>query len=373
MTYISLHINAATHLPSFRFPLSSPCSASPSSSSARTAHPVSGRRGQGLKDSRNMAAVRPKLAVLPFGGAVYARSMKDSPASDFLDMRSNPSSPAVESFSAISKGKAVSVPQPSVKKMRRRVALLSGVHLNLPNSPVVGPTPPGSSTAWTFTAEWDSTQDEIVFSDLERAREAGGSASSGTRFFPSAIPFDVNEDEMEFELFSLPPHLSVAPHLADMSPSTSSSSSSTSSSPSSPALSDIFDLYTTTPSTRSFSDAEDSASTAPSSSVDTSSPTSVSPPSYKDSRFDPPAISVTFFQEDESQDGYVTHTTHFQGASSGRVTGVVVAPVSAFEPVSWTPFLNEKSRAFTRAPYSAAVSSRPRPRPLPPLPVRSSS
>ena len=106
MTYISLHISAATRPPSFRLPLRSTCFASPSS--APTAHPASGHRGLGFKDSRNMAAVRPKLAVLPSGGAAYARSMLGSPASDFLDMRSNPASPAVESVSAISKGKVSS-------------------------------------------------------------------------------------------------------------------------------------------------------------------------------------------------------------------------------------------------------------------------
>ncbi|RPD57362.1 hypothetical protein L226DRAFT_467564 [Lentinus tigrinus ALCF2SS1-7] len=374
MTYISLHISAATHPPSLCLPFRSPCFASPFS--APTAHPASGPRGLGFKDSREMAAVRPKLAVLPFGGAAYARSMTDSPALDFLDMKSNPPSPAVESVSAISKGKAVSVPQPSVKKMRRRVALLSGVHLNLPNSPVVGSTPPASSTAWTFTAEWDSTQDEIVFSDVERANASSGSTSASARFFPSAIPFDVSEDETEFEVFSPPPALSIASHLSDMSPSTSSSSpsSSASCSPSSPAVSDIFDLYTSTPSTRSFSfDSNDSASTAPSSPVDTPSPSSLSPPSYKDSRFDPPVISVTFFQEDEAHDGYVTHTTHFHGASSNRVPGLVVAPVSAFQSVSWASLLTEKGRALSQAPHSAGISSQPKRRPLPPLPVRASS
>ena len=293
--------------------------------------------------------------------------------------------------------------------MRRRVALLTGVHLNLPSSPVVGPSPPGSSreTAYTFTAEWDSTQDEFVFSDLDSAGASSSSSSASarrSRFAASPFPFDVSEDEADFALLSPPPtgglpvsapplSISLAPHLHDMVPASSalsspssSPSSSSSSSPASPAVSDIFDLYTSTPNVTSFAarggpssdgddddySASDRASTAPSSPLDTPSPTMASPPSYKDARFDPPVISVTFFQAD---------TAGPHGVVSSTAARFELGPVSAVElPSSWGARLSEKARAYAQAPYSAGpVPSRPstssgsgarRSRPLPPVPVR---
>ncbi|KAI0800328.1 hypothetical protein C8Q74DRAFT_1364089 [Fomes fomentarius] len=332
-----------------------------------------------------MAAVRPKLAVLPSGGAAYARSMTESSsAADFLDLKS-PESPVAGSMPAKPKGKVSNntlhtapsggrelkralkqIPQPNVKKMRRRVALLSGVHLNLPNSPVVGPSPPGTARelAWTFTAEWDSTQDEFIFSDLDSSSSSGGSSSglssASTRFFRNnPVPCDVNEDDA----FSPLAKLSICSRLQELasasassSSSSSSASSSASTSPSSPAVSDIFDLYTSTPSTHSFSfsDSNDSSSSASSSPVDTSSPSS-----YTDSQFDPPVISVTFYEDEASQ----------------RVTvdRMVVAPASAFEPISWEPLLVQKSRSLPQTPQSAGVPKIRRSRPLPPVPVRTSS
>ncbi|KAH9910991.1 uncharacterized protein BXZ73DRAFT_108312 [Epithele typhae] len=253
-----------------------------------------------------MAAVRPKLTVSPASAAQYARSMSDSPATDFLDLtRSCPTSPSVEPARAsAAKGK------PSVKKMRRRVALLSGVHLNLPSSPVVGPSPPGSSreTEYTFTAEWDSTQDEFVFSDIEGAGPSTNTPSSSstsfttgvrsTRTFAGPFPFDVSEDEMELLLSpracatsiarSLSLKLAMAHSISN--PSTSSTLSPLSRSPLSPAISDIFDL----------DDSDYADSDTSSSSIGTPSDMSLSPPSYKDAHFDPPVISVTFFEQENT-------------------------------------------------------------------------
>ncbi|KAL7277575.1 hypothetical protein ACG7TL_008500 [Trametes sanguinea] len=261
---------------------------------------------QGYKDStRKMAAARPKLSVVP-SGAERAWGTVDSPPStsaSFLDLRSSDAGPSVPRPSAAtSKGKGTAgPPQPNVKKMRRRVALLSGVHLNLPASPVAGPSPPGSSRemAWTFTAEWDSAHDEIVFSDVDGGNSAPTSSSSpNLRFMTSPVPFDVDEDEIfDLDVLSPPPPMTAAsPHFSDMD---SSSSSSVESSPSSPAVSDIFDFYTHTPSTLSFAHHDDDGfiSTAPSSPVDLPSSRELSPPSYAESRYDPPIISVTFYQE----------------------------------------------------------------------------
>ncbi|KAI0753443.1 hypothetical protein C8Q80DRAFT_513497 [Daedaleopsis nitida] len=364
MSYKSLGIGGSSS-PSFPPPLRSRSPAL--SSSARKAPTPHGPRGLRPKDSRTMAAVRPKLAVLPCSGAVDARSMTDSPAPDFLDMRS-PESPAVSVFS---KAKAGSVPQPNVKKMRRRVALLTGVHLNLPHSPVVGPSPPGSSRAWTFTAEWDSAQDEFVFSELESS--SSGSLSGGlsltpasARFFSNPIPFDVSEDDVTSSPLA---KLSIASRLQELASASSSSSASSSwsCSPTSPAVSDIFDLYTArTPSTHSFfpdSDSNDSSSTAPSSPVDTPSPSRLSPgaslssPSYEDGRFQPPVIQVTFYED----------------ARQGKMDRALPTPASAFEPISWEPLFHEKFAELARAPHSAGVPRSRRPRPLPPVPVRGKS
>lgn len=248
--------------------------------------------------------------------------------------------------------------------MRRRVALLSGVHLNLPNSPVVGPSPPGTARelAWTFTAEWDSTQDEFIFSDLESSSSgsSNGSSASSPRFFRHPIPLDVSEDD----IFSPLGKVSIAARLqelASLSASSSSSSSSASSSascsPSSPAVTDIFDLYTSrTPNTHSFSfsDPNDSSSTASSSPLDTPSPR-LSPSSYKEGRFDPPVISVTFYDDDESE--------------RVAVNRVVVAPASAFESASWQPLLHETPSP--QRPHSAGIPRKTRP--LPPVPIRTVS
>lgn len=280
--------------------------------------------------------------------------------------------------------------------MRRRVALLTGVHLNLPSSPVVGPSPPGSSreTAYTFTAEWDDTQDEFVFSDIDSAGASSSSSSSArrSRFTVGPFPFDVSEDEVDPALVSTPasgafpasapPALSLASHLHDMVPASSlsspSSSPSSSHSPSSPAVSDIFDLYSTTPSVVTFaarggpsSDDYDRASTAPSSPAEPISPHAASPPSYKDARYDPPVISVTFFEEKcDSADGIVSSTAaRFE-----------LGPASAVEYPSagWGTPLPEKARMYSQAPYSAggirpSSTGMRRPRPLPPVPVRTAS
>ena len=107
VTYISLRIHVPANPPSFaRAPFRSPRSArSPTSRAPKAAL---GRRGA-FKYSRSMAAVRPKLAVRPTGGAEYAWSMSDTPAADFLDLtRSRPASPVGESMqvsSSTAKGK----------------------------------------------------------------------------------------------------------------------------------------------------------------------------------------------------------------------------------------------------------------------------
>ncbi|KAI0667114.1 hypothetical protein C8Q78DRAFT_1082616 [Trametes maxima] len=324
-----------------------------------------------------MAAARPKLAVFPSGAECAWGTVESAPPapSSFLDLRSptgGPSAPGQSS--ATVKGKAPAAPQPNVKKMRRRVALLSGVHLNLPSSPVVGPSPPGSSRemAWTFTAEWDSTQDEIVFSEVEGGSSASSSSSSSSlRFISSPIPFDVCEDEVfDLEVFSPPPASTSAPHFSDMlvSSSSSSPSSSSVSSPISPAVSDIFDFYNHSPATLSFSHHErnGSVSTAPSSPVGSISPTEQSLPSYSDNRCDPPVISVTFFDEREDP---------------ARGDLAISAPEARAVPA--VPALDTYPRKFPSRPETrplpTPVPSPPsRPvrvaiRPLPPVPVRVNS
>ncbi|EMD33229.1 hypothetical protein CERSUDRAFT_118270 [Gelatoporia subvermispora B] len=86
-----------------------------------------------------------------------------------------------------------------VKKTRRR-ALISGVHLVLPRTPLPPPTPGGGPhTALTFTAEWDASQHEFFFTPLcESAPKSscspGPSATtSTTAIMTSPVPFDVDE------------------------------------------------------------------------------------------------------------------------------------------------------------------------------------
>ncbi|KAI0827681.1 hypothetical protein BC628DRAFT_1494924 [Trametes gibbosa] len=330
-----------------------------------------------------MAAARPKLAVIPSGAdrAWGTANSAASASSSFLDLQTSSivSSAAGQSTAAASKNKATAVPQPNVKKMRRRVALLSGVHLNLPSSPVVGPSPPGSSRemAWTFTAEWDSTQDEIVFSEVDSASGSSASSyssSSSLRFVASPIPFDVEEDEIfDFDVQGAPP-VAPSPSFSDMLGSSSCSSPSSPSSPSalaspfSPsmsALSEIFDFYMHTPHTLSFSHHErnDSVSTAPSSPVGPPSPAEPSPPSYSDSRFDPPVISVTFYQEPENP-----ARSSLAAADVGGMSGFSLSAVDT-DSHGAAARISTKPRMLPPAPSASRVARRP----LPPVPVRVTS
>ncbi|OCH93487.1 hypothetical protein OBBRIDRAFT_832585 [Obba rivulosa] len=86
-----------------------------------------------------------------------------------------------------------------VKKTRRR-ALISGVHLVLPRTPLPPSTPgAGPHTALTFTAEWDASQHEFFFTPLHEtglksARSPGPSATTSTiAIMTSPVPFDVDE------------------------------------------------------------------------------------------------------------------------------------------------------------------------------------
>ncbi|EIW54016.1 uncharacterized protein TRAVEDRAFT_66669 [Trametes versicolor FP-101664 SS1] len=330
-----------------------------------------------------MAAARPRLAVVPSQGAGRAWGTVDSApsaSSSFLDLRSSsvgPSAPAGQgSATAAAKGKAPAVPQPNVKKMRRRVALLSGVHLNLPSSPVVGPSPPGSSRemAWTFTAEWDSTQDEIVFSEVENGSSAPSSTSSSSlRFIASPIPFDVEVEEDEAFDLDVPgaPPAAPSPPFSDMHASSSSSCSSPSSpsalsspfSPSMSAVSEIFDFYMHTPHTLSFShhDRNGSVSTAPSSPVGPPSPAEQSPPPYPASRAEQPVISVTFYQESENP----TRETTAQVESAARA----MFNEYSIEAATFTEKKKPQLRALPPAPSARHVARRP----LPPVPTRGTS
>ncbi|TBU40137.1 hypothetical protein BD309DRAFT_900472 [Dichomitus squalens] len=348
-----------------------------------------GRRGLGSEDLHIMAAVRPKLAVLPSSGADNVWSRTNSSRSDFLDLTPSPASPEARTtaFASSLRYKATASAQPSghgnVKKMRRRVALLSGIHLNLPSSPIVSTPPPGSSTGtvWTFTAEWDSTGDGFILSELESS-SSSGSSSASMRFFSSPVPRDVNEDEVEFEASSplqtktKAMAISLSSHIHAMA-STSSATSTIIRSPVSPAVTDIFDLYSTTPNTQSFDhpDSMSDSSSAPSSPIDTPSPTDSSappsPPSDGASKMPPPTISVTYFEERRLEDQYVAQTRHSEGSSYTDVPveqQIVVAPMSAFEAVSWASILPENPH-YAPAPKTAGVVFK-RPRPLPPVPVR---
>ncbi|KAI0629709.1 hypothetical protein C8Q77DRAFT_1161274 [Trametes polyzona] len=329
-----------------------------------------------------MAAVRPKLAMVPSGAdRVWGTAESAPPASSsFLDLRSSSSvgtSAAGQSSATAAKGKAPAAPQPNVKKMRRRVALLSGVHLNLPSSPVVGPSPPGSSRemAWTFTAEWDSAHDEIIFSEVEGgfspiSSSSSSSSSSSVRLIASPVPFDVSEDEVfELDMPGAPP-VAPSPPFSDMLSSSSSSCASPSSpsalaspfSPSMSAVSEIFDFYLHTPHTLSFSHHErtGSASTAPSSPVGPSSPVEQLPPSYADSRHDQPVISVTFFQEPDNP-----ARGRAQGAQVGEGPGPATSTVDPYA-VDVSAITEKKRRVLPPPPSISHVARRP----LPPVPVR---
>ncbi|KAI1788303.1 hypothetical protein LXA43DRAFT_894808 [Ganoderma leucocontextum] len=386
MTYLSPLVHVGSTPPSFRLPFRSPPSASPSS--APPAQLVSRRRGLGSKDSQNMAAARPTLAVLPSSGVDNARSKTKQPTSETPSPGSPVAKPIASASSA--KGKAVASAQlcrsGNVKKMRRRVALLSGVHLNLPSSPIVSPPPPKSSreTSWTFTAEWDSTGDGFVFSDLENSSSPGTSSSS-MRFFASPVPRDVSEDEVEFEAGSplrsaMAMSTSLAAQLQAMTLMTGPSVTATIiCSPISPVVTDLFDLYTTMPRSQSFiSDADSDSSSAPSSPIDTppltDSSAPPSPPSHTMRKVQTPTISVTFFDECAIQDEYAAPTTlttaSYDGASS---LAPVLTTVTSFEPTPWESLLPEKSR-YVLVPLPAGVvfkRPRPLPRPLPPVPGRS--
>ncbi|OJT06277.1 hypothetical protein TRAPUB_2857 [Trametes pubescens] len=349
------------------------------------AHSARGRRGH-QDPKHNMAAARPRLAVVPSGAGRAWGTADSAPSasSSFLDLRSSsvgPSAPAGQGSASATaaKGKAPAVPQPNVKKMRRRVALLSGVHLNLPSSPVVGPSPPGSSRemAWTFTAEWDSTQDEIVFSEVENGSSAPSSTSSSSlRFIASPIPFDVEVEEDEAFDLDLPGAPPAAPSLpfSDMHASSSSSCSSPSSpaalsspfSPSMSAVSEIFDFYMHTPHTLSFShhDRNGSVSTAPSSPVGPPSPAEQSPPPYPASRADQPVISVTFFQESENPARGTTAQVTETSESAVPLFGAYSIEAATF-PEKKRP----QPRALPPAPSARHVARRP----LPPVPTRGTS
>ncbi|PIL32731.1 hypothetical protein GSI_04846 [Ganoderma sinense ZZ0214-1] len=331
-----------------------------------------------------MAAARPTLVVPPTGGADNAWSSTKQPTSE---TPSPGSSVAKAASTSSAKGKTVVAAQPSgssnAKKLRRRVALLSGVHLNLPSSPVVGPPPPKSSreTSWTFTAEWDSTGDGFVFSDLESSSSSGLSAAS-TRFFASPIPRDVSEDEVDFDTGSplrsaMAMSTSLAAQLQAMASMSGPSVTTIIYSPVSPAVTDIFDLYTTTPSSQSFtlSDDESDLSSAPSSPIDTppltDSSAPPSPPTYTRTvaKVQTPTISVTFFDEGAMRDQFAAAktltTTSYDDVSSPMPP--VVAAVTSFEPAPWQSLLPEKSR-YVLVPLPAGVVFK-RPRPLPrPLP-----
>lgn len=100
MTYISLPAHAPSSPPSFRLRFRSPCFARPFS--APTARLAFGQRSLGSEPSHTMAAVRPKLAVLPSGGADNAWSRTSSSKSDFLDLAPSPASPEAKSTAFVS-------------------------------------------------------------------------------------------------------------------------------------------------------------------------------------------------------------------------------------------------------------------------------
>ncbi|KAM5544985.1 hypothetical protein V8D89_001096 [Ganoderma adspersum] len=336
-----------------------------------------------------MAAARPTLVVPPSSGADNAWSSTKQPTSE---TPSPGSSVAKVASTSSAKGKAVAGVRASgtVKRLRRRVALLSGVHLNLPSSPIVSPPPPKPSreTSWTFTAEWDSTGDGFVFSDLENSSSPGLSSAS-TRFFASPVPRDVSEDEVDFDTGSpLRSAMAMSPSLAAQLQAMASMSGPAVTatiicSPVSPAIADIFDLYTTTPSSQSFtlsdveSDVESDSSSVPSSPIDTppltDSSAPPSPPTHTQtvSKVQPPTISVTFFDEGAMRNEFAAPTT-FTTMSYDDASPMppVVATVTSSEPTSWESLLPEKSR-YVLVPLPAGVvfkRPRPLPRPLPPVP-----
>ncbi|KAH9856742.1 hypothetical protein C2E23DRAFT_900756 [Lenzites betulinus] len=371
--FICLQLGTSFAQPSFRVSLPSPSSSAPLARWSR------GRRGN-QRSKRSMGAARPKLVVEPSGkeGAwgTADELLSTSSSSRDLQASSVAHGAAGQTSATGTKCKSPTMPQPSVKKMRRRVALLSGIHLNLPNSPISGPSPPVPSPemAWTFTAEWDSTHDEIVFSEVENANPSftpstsSTSSSSSLRLVASPVPSDVEEDEIfDFDVLSAAPLSQSSSLLSDMVGSSSRSPSSPSSpfSPSMSIISEIFDSYMHTPYTMVFSHRErrDSVSTAPSSPVGPASPVMQSPPSYSDSRYDQPVISVTFHQESEDP---ARSTSPF--APLGMASG---SGLSAEDPYSCdaTAFAEGKIRMLPQTPSPSPVARRP----LPPVPVRASS
>lgn len=88
----------------------------------------------------------------------------------------------------------------NLKKIRRR-GLVSGVHLDLPPSPIPTPSPP--QTSITFTAEWDWTQKSFVFTPFDTTCPL---APTTTHFSRDTVTIPEN---VEDDYFSHSPALST--------------------------------------------------------------------------------------------------------------------------------------------------------------------
>ncbi|CCM02967.1 uncharacterized protein FIBRA_05082 [Fibroporia radiculosa] len=145
-----------------------------------------------FEGSLDMVAARPELfvdLVSSPSSTDNAWSMVDSPV---LGRRTNGSRLREVTNQRVDISRKIISAAPvaplNIKKMRRR-AMLKGVHLVLPASPMP-PTTPGPSTSLTFTAEWDSTQRGFLFTPLGDEPSSARSVQATI----SPVPDDIEEE-----------------------------------------------------------------------------------------------------------------------------------------------------------------------------------
>ncbi|KAI0937739.1 hypothetical protein AcW1_003817 [Taiwanofungus camphoratus] len=260
-------------------------------------------RRQRFEHSLDMGAVRPELCIKVSSPVVdNAWSMVDSPVLGRTSSVSRrPTEIATSSFAPL---RCSTKPRPvaplNIKKIRRR-GLLSGVHLVLPPSPLSPPTPGLTpQTSLTFTAEWDSTQEEFMFTPLEN--ELPTSALS-----PHAPTSPVPED-FDGELDMTPSSTAPCPG------SPCSSTSSGSSHPDS--------LFT--------HERKQSVSTCPTTALDDPAKPSTSSASL------PPHISLRLFQGEMQRVTAVAESEAFDKTClEGMDEDLLLHPWSAFDTLCW--------------------------------------
>lgn len=242
---------------------------------------------------------------------------------------------------------AQSVPPLNVKKLRRR-ALISGVPLVLPESPVMPPMANSTpSTSLTFTANWDATLHEFSFTPVSPGCP---SPSPSPRFVASPVPHDVDADpdDVESNYFSVP----VSHPRRSFSTSSSSSSSDDSDS-----------LF-------SHSRKVSSASTAPSTVIDEPIKASAS------NTLAPPPITIDLFSREAPRSSFEARKEKPKPAPLKTFDEDMLTPWSAFEQSCWEtldqPFTVQLRPPSTATPYAIADQRKSSfDKPLPDVPVDS--